>query len=65
VAAVFASHEVSIKSVWQEGHGDEAELVLVTHQAVERDLSACVRDLEGLLAVESVRSVIRVVAGEP
>jgi homoserine dehydrogenase len=65
IASVFATHQVSIKSVWQEGHGEEAELVLVTHQAVERDLSACVRDLEDLDAVESVRSVIRVVAGEP
>ena len=41
----FAHHEVSIKSVRQEGHGDEAQLVLVTHEAVERDLAACVRDL--------------------
>jgi homoserine dehydrogenase len=65
VASVFAAHEVSIKSVWQEGHGEEAQLVLVTHQAVERDLAACVRDLEGLDVVESVRSAIRVVAGEP
>jgi len=65
VASVFAHHDVSIKSVRQEGHGAEAQLVLVTHQARERDLAACVRDLQGLDAVESVGSVIRVVAGEP
>jgi homoserine dehydrogenase len=65
IASVFADHDVSIKSVRQEGHGAEAQLVLVTHEAVERDLAGCVRDLERLDAVESVGSVIRVVAGEP
>jgi homoserine dehydrogenase len=65
IASVFAEHDVSIKSVRQEGHGAEAQLVLVTHEAVERDLAACVRDLEALGAVDSVGAVIRVVAGEP
>jgi homoserine dehydrogenase len=65
IASVFADHDVSIKSVRQEGHGAEAQLVLVTHEAVERDLAGCVRDLERLDAVESVGAVIRVVAGEP
>jgi homoserine dehydrogenase len=62
---VFTDHLVSIKSVWQEGHGEEAQLVLITHQARERDLQACVRDLRTLDSVEEVRSVIRVEAGEP
>jgi homoserine dehydrogenase len=65
IALVFTDHLVSIKSVWQEGHGEEAQLVLITHQARERDLQACVRDLRTLDSVEEVRSVIRVEAGEP
>jgi homoserine dehydrogenase len=65
IAQVFADHGVSIKSVWQEGHGHEAQLVLITHPAGERGLQACVRDLSTLEAVRSVKSVIRVVGGEP
>jgi homoserine dehydrogenase len=65
IAGVFADHLVSIKSVWQEGHGDEAQIVLVTHRAGESALQACVGDLQELDAVEEVSSVIRVVAGEP
>ncbi|MGH2557317.1 MAG: homoserine dehydrogenase [Actinomycetota bacterium] len=65
IAGVFADHLVSIKSVWQEGHGDEAQIVLVTHRAGESALQACVADLRELDAVKEVSSVIRVVAGEP
>jgi len=65
IAGVFADHLVSIKSVWQEGHGDEAQIVLVTHRAGESALQDCVADLRELDAVKEVSSVIRVVAGEP
>jgi homoserine dehydrogenase len=64
IALVFADHLVSIKSVWQEGQGDEAQIVLITHEAAERSLRACVRDLRTIDTVEEVSSVIRVVAGE-
>jgi homoserine dehydrogenase len=65
IALVFAEHEVSIKSVWQEGHGEEAQLVLVTHREPEHALQACVKALRGLDAVKQVSSVLRVEAGEP
>jgi homoserine dehydrogenase len=65
IASAFAEHGVSIKSVWQDGHGDEAQLVVITHRATERDLRACRDRLDGLDAVRSVASVIRVEAGEP
>jgi len=65
IAQVFAIHLVSIKSVWQEGHGDEAQIVLITHRAKEADLLACVRDLRALDVVEDVSSVIRVENAEP
>jgi homoserine dehydrogenase len=65
IALVFAEHQVSIKSVWQEGHAEEAQIVLITHQARERSLQACVRDLRLIDTVKAVSSVIRVEAAEP
>lgn len=65
IAGAFAQHDVSIKSVRQEGHGDEAQLVMITHRAGERDLRACVSALEGIESVKAVRSVVRVEAAEP
>jgi homoserine dehydrogenase len=65
IATVFSEHEVSIKSVWQEGHGEEAQLVLVTHREPEHALQACVSDLRTLDAVKEISSVIRVEAAEP
>ena len=60
VALCFAEHEVSIQTVRQHGRGAEAQLVIVTHRGRDADLSATVRELEGLAAVRSVRSVMRV-----
>jgi homoserine dehydrogenase len=65
IATAFASHEVSIKSVWQEGHGDEAQIVLITHRAAERALQACVSALKSIESVGSVGSVLRVEGGDP
>jgi homoserine dehydrogenase len=64
VADAYAKHDVSIKSVWQEGRGDEARLVMITHRASERDLQACVHTLKTLEAVRDVSSVLRVEAEE-
>ncbi len=60
VAGVFGEHRVSIKSVWQEGRGDDALLVLITHRANEGALQRTVEDLRSLDAVIEVRSVMRV-----
>ena len=61
VAAVFGSHEVSIRSMEQEGMGGEARLVFITHGARERDLRATLADLRSLDAVRAVGSVLRVI----
>src|SRR6185312_10836503 len=45
VAESFARHEVSIKAVRQEGRGDDAQLVIVTHSAPDAALASCVDDL--------------------
>lgn len=60
VSTVFGRNEVSIKSVWQEGTGEEAQLVLITHRAVEGPLQKTVRELQDLPPVASVKSVLRV-----
>jgi homoserine dehydrogenase len=63
VAHAFAAHDVSIQTVRQEGRGDDATLVLVTHEASDAALSATVEDLRALDAVRAVASVMRVEGG--
>ena len=60
VAEAFSHHDVSIASVRQEGHGDDASLVLVSHTATDAALAATVEDLRGLDVVRAVASVMRV-----
>ncbi len=64
VASTFGEHAVSIKSVWQEGTGDLAQLLLITHAARERDVQATLQGLRVLPAVRDVASVMRVEGGE-
>jgi homoserine dehydrogenase len=64
VASTFGEHDVSIKSVWQEGHGDSAQLLLITHAAREGDLQDTLQDLRELSAVRDVASVMRVEGSE-
>ncbi|WP_052666195.1 homoserine dehydrogenase [Nitriliruptor alkaliphilus] len=60
VARTFGDHDVSIAQVWQEGSGDTAQLVLITHRSREGDLRACVESLEASSCVRKVTSVLRV-----
>jgi homoserine dehydrogenase len=60
VAGVFAQHDVSIQTVRQEGRGEDATLVVVTHTATDAALAATVRDLQALDIVREVASVMRV-----
>jgi homoserine dehydrogenase len=60
VAHAFAEHDVSISTVRQEGRGDDATLVLVSHVAPDAALSQTVQDLRGLDVVREVTSVMRV-----
>jgi homoserine dehydrogenase len=60
VATAFADAEVSISTVRQEGRGDDARLVVVTHSAPDAALSATVRRLADLDSVRAVTSVMRV-----
>ena len=60
VAGVFADNGVSIRTVRQEGRGDAATLVLVTHDAPDAALSATVRRLAGYDFIRRASSVLRV-----
>jgi homoserine dehydrogenase len=64
VASAFGEHGVSIASVWQEGFGDQAQLVMITHRGREADLQATLHELRSLDAVTKVASVMRVEGGE-
>ncbi len=60
IAEAFAGHEVSIQAVRQDGHGDDAQLVIVTYQARDAALAATVSDLRAMDVVRAVASVMRV-----
>ncbi|SNR44757.1 homoserine dehydrogenase [Blastococcus mobilis] len=60
VAHEFARHEVSIATVRQDGHGDAATLVIVTHSAPDAALSATIAALRDMPVVRGVTSVLRV-----
>ncbi len=64
VADAFAENGVSIQAVRQEGHGREAQLVIVTHRAPDGALSATVTGLRELEIVREVASVMRVEGDE-
>jgi homoserine dehydrogenase len=61
VTTAFGTHGVSIRSVEQEGGGEHARLVFVTHVAREGDLRATLADLEELDVVERIGGVLRIV----
>jgi len=64
VALAFAEHDVSIQTVRQEGHGDDAQLVVVSHRASDAALSATVETLRTMDFVHDVSSVMRVEGDE-
>jgi homoserine dehydrogenase len=51
---------VSIATVRQDGHGEAATLVIVTHRAADSALAATVTRLREMSAVRGVTSVLRV-----
>jgi len=60
IAQTFASENVSIQTVRQNGRGADAELIIVTHNATEEALSSTVKKLAAMDIVRKVESVIRV-----
>ena len=60
IAGAFGDQGVSLASVWQEGRGTGATLLLVTHEAPESSLRAARQAVEALDAVVRVAARIRV-----
>jgi homoserine dehydrogenase len=60
IASAFAEEDVSIQTLRQEGRGADAQLVIVTHDATDAQLSRTVESLRGLSCVREVSSVMRV-----
>ncbi len=60
VAQAFAAHGVSIQTVRQEGRGDDAQLVVVSHRATDQALAATIESLRTMDEVRDVSSVMRV-----
>jgi homoserine dehydrogenase len=61
VAEILGMQGVSIKSVVQEGLGDDATLVMVMHPVLESKFRAAVDMIAGLDFVRSTPRVIRVI----
>jgi homoserine dehydrogenase len=62
VANAFAENGVSIQTVRQEGRDEDAQLVVVSHQATDAQLAATVELLRRMEFVREVSSVMRVEA---
>ena len=60
IAGLLGNQNVSIESVIQEGRGDNAELVLVSHEAAEKNLRTAINEIANLDDDSSVTSTIRV-----
>ncbi len=61
VAAVFGDHSVSIRSMEQEGIGDEARLLFLTHLAREGSVRDTLEVLDRLDVVERIGAAMRIV----
>jgi homoserine dehydrogenase len=60
VAGAFAEQDVSIQTVRQEGRGDAATLVLVTHAASDAALAKTVEQISSMGFIRRAASVMRV-----
>lgn len=64
VAAVFGQHGVSIRSMEQDGLGDRARIIFITHTARESDVQATLAELRGLPAVRKINGLLRVIGAD-
>jgi homoserine dehydrogenase len=60
IAEVFGRNGVSIERVWQEGAGEEASLVFITHRAKEGAFQMTLAELREHAPVRAVESLLRV-----
>jgi homoserine dehydrogenase len=62
IASALAGADISIASVIQKEHDgdDAAEIVIMTHEATERDVRAAMRDIEKIEGVDRFEQMLRV-----
>ena len=60
IAEAFGRNGVSIERVWQEGFGEEATLVFITHRAQEGSFQKTIQELRDRDSVRAVVSLLRV-----
>lgn len=60
IAGVFGNHGVSLASVVQKNIKDGAELVVITHQVLEKDVQDALREIEKLPITKEINNLIRV-----
>ena len=61
ITGVFANHGVSIRAAEQEGMGDDARLVFITHRALESAVQACVTEFRKSPVVKRASGLLRVI----
>ena len=61
ITGVFANHGVSIRAAEQEGMGEDARLVFITHRARESAVQACVSEFRKSPAVKRASGLLRVI----
>lgn len=61
ITGVFAKHGVSIRAAEQEGIGENARLVFITHTAREADVQNCLSKLRKLSVVRRASGLLRVI----
>lgn len=64
IAGIFGEEGVSIASIVQKSRGETADIVLVTHTTLERQMRRVLSRVQELDVVRAVRNVIRVIDGE-
>ncbi len=64
IAEILGKHEISVRSVVQRGLGDDARLVMVTHEASERRFKAALARIAKLKFLRSAPRSIRVIEEE-
>ena len=61
IAAILGDHDVSVKSVVQRGHGEDARLVMVVHECLESRFAEALAALAVLDDLRSQPRSIRVI----
>ena len=64
ITEILGKHEVSVRSVVQEGIGGDAQLIMVMHRGDERNFEKALKQIARLKALRSKPRAIRVIEEE-